>query len=289
MLGWWQIHLYPRKIWLILPGQSENDANGIRGGDTTLSEEGGRYSQALCELARVHASKTLRAGHRPHVLTGTLRRYEQVADMLCGRKRSGGGGGSGGGDSGGGIGGGDSGDSGSGGGVGGGDNGSGDGALVSAGGSHATGVDGAGPGTETDSWAAATRLRLKALNELCFGALEGLPGGKLRHSFPQEFHARAFDPLNYRYPGVGGESYMDLVTNCRDVVLTLERLQTDVAVVCDVAVARVLLGYFEGTAIDQIPNIPVDPGLIELERSHSGFSRSHLRVDVGKPSLLVAS
>ena len=68
-------------------------------------------------------------------------------------------------------------------------------------------------------------LQLKALNELCFGSLEGLPGGKLRHSFPEEYEARAIDPLNYRYPGVGGQGYMDLITDLRDVVLTLERMQ----------------------------------------------------------------
>ena len=102
--------------------------------------------------------------------------------------------------------------------------------------------------------------------------MEGLPGGKLRHSFPDEFVARARDPLRYRYPGVGGDSYLDLITNCREVVLALERTQGDVAVVCDVAVARVLLGYFQGTPIEQIPEVEVAPGLIELVRGHSGFS-----------------
>jgi len=101
----------------------------------------------------------------------------------------------------------------------------------------------------------------------------------------QEFAARAADPLSYRYPGVGGESYMDLITNCRDVVLALERAQADVAVVCDVAVARVLLGYFEGIPISQIPNIEISPGIIELVRSHSGFKRSQMGVETGKPSL----
>ena len=53
------------------------------------------------------------------------------------------------------------------------------------------------------------------------------------------------------------------------------------AVVCDTTVARVLLGYFECVSIEQIPEIPVEPGLIELTRSHSGFSRKQWRVDEG--------
>ncbi|EOD05466.1 hypothetical protein EMIHUDRAFT_448668 [Emiliania huxleyi CCMP1516] len=140
-------------------------------------------------------------------------------------------------------------------------------------------------------WSASIPLPLKALNELCFGSLESLPGGKLRHSFPEEYAARAKDPLHYRYPGVGGESYMDLVTNCREVVLALERMRTDVAVVCDVAVARVLLGYFTGTPIEQIPEIAISPGLglVELVRGHSGFSIEHHDIfDVGRPSLLAS-
>ena len=108
---------------------------------------------------------------------------------------------------------------------------------------------------------------------------------------------------------------MDLVTNCREVVLALERMRTDVAVVCDVAVARarcsaaeraagawraplhgarceqVLLGYFTGTPIEQIPEIAISPGLglVELVRGHSGFSIEHHDiVDVGRPSLLAS-
>jgi len=76
------------------------------------------------------------------------------------------------------------------------------------------------------------------------------------------------------------------MSNCREVVLTLERTQTDVAVVCDVAVARVLLGYFEGTAPEQIPDIKVTPGVIELVRGHSSFALEHHHVSVGRASLL---
>ena len=117
-------------------------------------------------------------------------------------------------------------------------------------------------------------------------SLEGSPGGKLCQSFPAEFAARAQDPLHYRYPGAGGDSYMDLVTTGREAVLTLERTQVDVAVVCDVAVARVLMGYFQGTPIEQIPDLEIAPGLIELVRGHSGFSLEQVHVDEGKPSLL---
>jgi 6-phosphofructo-2-kinase len=252
-------HLFPRKIWILLAGESENDCRGIRGGDSELSEAGKVYSAALCALVR--SRERLGVG-APQILTGTLRRYEQTVELLCGGAGDGGSGGGG---------------------------GSGDGA---SGGTSGDGPSGAGTSCANASldgtdWAQGTRLKLKALNELCFGSLEGLPGGRLRQSFPQEYGRRLYDPLHYRYPGVGGDSYSDIVSNCREVVLTLEQTVSDVAVVCDLAVARVLYGYFDGTDVEQIPNIELEAGLIELERSHSGFSRTHLRVEEGKPSLLL--
>mmetsp|Transcript_6684 Transcript_6684/g.17485 ORF Transcript_6684/g.17485 Transcript_6684/m.17485 type:complete len:255 (-) Transcript_6684:185-949(-) len=208
------IHLFPRKLSLLIAGESENDRQGIRGGDTCLSVEGLRYTTALCELVW---SRPQVAEASPQVLTGTLQRYSQLTDMLC---------------------------------------------------------SGAG-------WRGSSCLKLKSLNELCFGSLEGLPGGQLRYAHPREFEKRKADKLNYRYPGVGGESYMDRIIQARNVIISLERAQCDVAIACDITVARVLLGYFEGTPLAHIPEIGVAPGLIELTRSHSGYSREVLRVDEG--------
>jgi 6-phosphofructo-2-kinase len=74
------IHLYPRKISLLLAGQSENDASGIRGGDTHLSPAGHAYAKSLCQLVRERGT----IGEAPpQILLGTLRRYAQVADHLC--------------------------------------------------------------------------------------------------------------------------------------------------------------------------------------------------------------
>lgn len=37
--------------------------------------------------------------------------------------------------------------------------------------------------------------------------------------YPAEFDKRAADKLNYRYPGVGGESYMDVIERIRPVII----------------------------------------------------------------------
>lgn len=139
------IHLGQRKVSLVLAGQSENDRKGIRGGDTTLSDAGREYAQAVASLISSRP-RTSSAGE-PLVLTGTLRRYSQMCELLV----------------------------------------------------RAMGE------------AKPQALAMRALNELNFGSLEGLPGGRLRESFPQEYAARALDKLHYRYPGSGGESYMDMI------------------------------------------------------------------------------
>ncbi|KOO25241.1 fructose- -bisphosphatase [Chrysochromulina tobinii] len=124
------------------------------------------------------------------------------------------------------------------------------------------------------------------LNELCFGSLEGLQGGRLRDFFPEEYELREADRLNYRYPGVGGQSYYDLIVQIRAVLLTIEASRRDAVVVCDLAVARVLLGYFQGHPIAGIPDLDVPPGVVELSRTHAGFSRTDFPVHVGLASML---
>jgi 6-phosphofructo-2-kinase len=39
----------------------------------------------------------------------------------------------------------------------------------------------------------------------------------MRKIFPREYEARAGDKLHYRYPGVGGESYLDLIMRLQEV------------------------------------------------------------------------
>jgi len=211
------ITLKRRKLSIVLAGESENDDKGVRGGDSALSRRGREYAMAVCNIVKQRET----AGRPANVLTGTLKRYSQLADMLCDSSR-----------------------------------------LV---------------------------LKMKALDELCFGSLEGLPGGLLRHSFPEEHAKRSANKLYYRYPGAGGESYMDVILRLRDIVLTIERAQSDYIVVCDVAVARILLGYFQGTPTTEIPDVKVTPGIIELTRSHSGFIYTHLDVNQGSVSILAES
>ena len=260
------IHLGRRCIWITLVGQTMNDLQGVLGGDSSLSHEGLQYARAVRDhiLAR-EASEDLAlgGGHRPPpamVLTGTLKRNVEMAEMLCA------------------------------------DDATADALLCSeqanAPSSAAAEPAAAAPATDAANGdgaggaAPAQRrisLQLTKLNELCAGKLDSVTYEEMRELYPSEYQARSGDKLNYRYPGAGGESYMDLIMRLESGILQLEQTRGNVVVACDRAVCRVLLGYFNGIAdLEQLPYVDVHQGVIELRRSHSGFSTSHTPIRVGR-------
>ena len=52
------------------------------------------------------------------------------------------------------------------------------------------------------------------LNELRAGSFHGMRKDQIKEAYPEEFEKRQRDKLNYRYPGVGGESYLDIIEVC---------------------------------------------------------------------------
>ena len=95
------------------------------------------------------------------------------------------------------------------------------------------------------------------LNELRGGDLHGKSPTEIELRYPDEYKKRKEDKLRYRYPGVGGESYLDVIERLRPVVIELERQRRSVLVVCNVAVLRCIYAYFTGINVDEIPKIPV--------------------------------
>merc|ERR1712238_386252 len=106
--------------------------------------------------------------------------------------------------------------------------------------------------------------------------------GEREEGVPEETEARRNDRLNYRYPGVGGESYQDLIARCNELVCHLEQIQGDALIIADRSVYRAIMGYFTGKSIKEVPFLDVQPGVLELRRNHSGFSATQLSTKVGK-------
>ena len=91
------------------------------------------------------------------------------------------------------------------------------------------------------------------LNEMRGGDLHGLSRADIKRKYPQEYQKRAGDKLHYRFPGVGGESYLDIIERVRPVIIELERQRRSVLSVCHIAVLRCIYAYLMGTRQEDIP------------------------------------
>mmetsp|Transcript_92133 Transcript_92133/g.192631 ORF Transcript_92133/g.192631 Transcript_92133/m.192631 type:complete len:537 (-) Transcript_92133:289-1899(-) len=114
-------------------------------------------------------------------------------------------------------------------------------------------------------------LKLQRMNEMCVGSFDNMSLSDVEKLYPEEAGSRRKDKLNYRYPGEGGESYQDLIARMHEHILRLEQYHGCIVVLCDKRVCRVLLAYFRGTPLKEMPYTEVPAELVELERSHSGF------------------
>ncbi|KAK9465063.1 6-phosphofructo-2-kinase-domain-containing protein [Lipomyces arxii] len=86
--------------------------------------------------------------------------------------------------------------------------------------------------------------QMRMLNELGSGSYDGMTYEEIKQKYPKEYQARMQNKTGYRYPGVGGESYLDVLNRLRPVIVEVERMQDHVLLIGHRVVARVLLAYF---------------------------------------------
>lgn len=98
---------------------------------------------------------------------------------------------------------------------------------------------------------------MRMLDELSAGDFEGMTYPEIQEKYPEEFEERRKDKLRYRYPGIGGESYMDVTNRLRPVITEIERIQDNVLIITHRVVARILLGYFMNLNKEIICNVDV--------------------------------
>lgn len=98
---------------------------------------------------------------------------------------------------------------------------------------------------------------MRMLNELGAGICDGFTYSEIKEKYPQEYEARISDKIRYRYPGIGGESYLDVINRLRQVIVEMERMEDNVLVVCHRVVARVLLAYFMNLGREAIGDLDI--------------------------------
>ncbi|KAK5172833.1 6-phosphofructo-2-kinase [Saxophila tyrrhenica] len=104
--------------------------------------------------------------------------------------------------------------------------------------------------------------QMRMLDELNAGVMEGLTYNCIEKTHPEEFAARKKDKLHYRYPGPGGEGYLDIINRLRPVIVELERMTDHVLLVGHRSVARVLLAYFRGLDRQEVADLDVPIGML---------------------------
>lgn len=95
----------------------------------------------------------------------------------------------------------------------------------------------------------------KMLDDLNAGAMAGLTRAEIAARHPSEHAARARDRLRYRWPGLGGEGYVDLVVRLRPLIVELERTTDHVVLITHRAIVRVLAAYFLGIERDGLGEV----------------------------------
>ena len=104
--------------------------------------------------------------------------------------------------------------------------------------------------------------QMRMLDELHAGMMEGLTYAGIAARHPGEYAARRADKLHYRYPGPGGEGYLDIIHRLRPVIVELERMTDHVLLVGHRSVARVLLAYFRGLSRADVADVDVPLGML---------------------------
>jgi 6-phosphofructo-2-kinase len=104
--------------------------------------------------------------------------------------------------------------------------------------------------------------QMRMLDELYAGVMEGMTYAEIQEKYSDEYALRLKDKLSYRYPGPGGEGYLDVINRLRPVIVELERMTDHALIVTHRSVARVLLAYFKGLRRDQVADLDCPLGML---------------------------
>lgn len=106
--------------------------------------------------------------------------------------------------------------------------------------------------------------QMRMLDELNAGNMEGMTYKEIEAKWPRDFEDRMRDKLHYRYPGLGGEGYLDIINRVSRVILEVERMTDHVLIIGHRSITRVLLAYFQGLKQEEISSLCVPLGVLYM-------------------------
>ncbi len=111
---------------------------------------------------------------------------------------------------------------------------------------------------------------MKMLDEINAGNCENMTYDEIKSRYPEEYEARRRDKLQYRYPGLAGESYLDVIHRLHPIIVEIERATHHILLIGHRVTTRILLSYFLNLNREQICDMDVP-----LERIYCLEPRSY--------------
>ena len=103
---------------------------------------------------------------------------------------------------------------------------------------------------------------MRMLDEMNIGLMDGMTHAKILEEFPDDYERRKRQKLMYRYPGTGGEGYLDVINRLKAVIVEIERMTDHVLIVTHRSVSRVLLAYFLGLKREDLTDLDIPLGVV---------------------------
>ena len=106
--------------------------------------------------------------------------------------------------------------------------------------------------------------QMRMLDELNAGEMAGMTYEEIKSTYNAQYELRKKDKLHYRYPGPGGEGYLDIINRLQKVIIEVERMTDHVLLVGHRSITRVLLAYFKGLSREDISDLDVPLGVLYM-------------------------
>jgi 6-phosphofructo-2-kinase len=101
------------------------------------------------------------------------------------------------------------------------------------------------------------KTEIKLLDDLNAGDMAGLTFKEIAEHHPDIYAARKRHRMLYRWPGLGGESYADLIHRLKPVIVEVERMREHLLLISHRAVVRVLLAYYLDLHMSDLPEMVI--------------------------------
>lgn len=102
----------------------------------------------------------------------------------------------------------------------------------------------------------------RILNNLSCGSFNNITENDFKLLHPVEYMESIENKLSYRYPGLSGESYLDVISRLKPIIIEIERLKDHVLIVSHRVIIRVLLCYFMNLNKEMLTELDIQHGYV---------------------------